>query len=153
MEKRWTRDHLCNTHYYVPQRITTASTWGTHSPKRKVHTVQQVETEEEGVYALWHRVSITEYGLCITEARSCFGRITSILLFTGTKFINMNIHDWEPATLIDFFKVMLNPKSDFANCYLDHFCWYQTNWMIHNNGTNLTLKRQVTPCSCLITMK
>lgn len=48
---------------------------------------------------------------------------------------------------------MLNPKSDFANCYLHHFNWYETNWTIHNNDTNQILESQETPCSGLITGK
>lgn len=51
------------------------------------------------------------------------------------------------------FRVMLNPKSEFAHCYLDHSFWYQTNGTTHNNGATRIRKGQVTPCSCLITRK
>lgn len=42
------------------------------------------------MYVLQHRVSKREYGLCVTEIQTC-GRIVYIMLFTGTKFISMEV--------------------------------------------------------------
>lgn len=125
---------------------------GTCSLGGKGYTVKELDwNREEGACALW--VSVTEHGFC--HRNTCFCWIASILLFTGTEFINMNGQSQEPssAALINFFSEILNPKSDFSNCYLDHLCWHQTIWIIHNNGANQILKTLVTPCSCLITGK